>query len=559
MASATLADIRKSQGGISFGKTIFDASTQGSVTPTQITNILKNLGIKVPPGVVVTADVAQMLMAGGSFVSNVEAGASLSQCLVPATGAINSALSLLEFTGLLDPNSPAAQLAQLGVDTALVVASGGLNVLADVALVIDVFKGIFFGTDTRPQVIAQCKAAAAKAAIAIANTRFSNEAKASAKSFSEYQTGKINIFDLLEQIAASDPDQFFNFWPDFKAWLPVSQMSITRGATGIAHHGGFCGVGRSDDVITEYYTTPSWPTLKTDLLTLENVFLEKYILGPFYPYIIIQSLVPSSLANYGFPKVDGTTARISSEPPVYSRISLSDLTAFSLVGGFNWISPSFDLTNYMELYGITPHQLGYDLETILRSSMSASSLLVKVSPGLTINGIEAFTQGQAEQNELANNSEYIISKACSADEIGDIHTVLSLPGVKNILRLWGMMPSFPSGNYNLNNHPYYTDQTPNGYRNIQNYLAAISLADMFKNQIVGNTLNAFGTFNQLNQFFPTSQAQIETQHKNIQMRYVSRVMNTLARDNIASFFGTTSSKLKLVKPTKVGGLAKVIA
>lgn len=560
-----LGRVRQSSAGVTLGRKIFDPAEQTTLQPTQITHILKQLGVNIPPGVAVTADVAQIIMAGGALSSAISQSKNLNAFIQPSVSILSSALDIFEVTGLLDPNSPEAQIATFGLDAALVVSSGGLNVFADIAFVFDLFKGIFMAEDTRARIINEVRFKSQSSLRNWYNSRQADEQKAAASAFSDYHNGKLSVFEYIAKVADVAPDQFLGYFPDFKGFVPVMTLQHCVSVTEKAHYGGFLGIGRT--YVDE--TSKSCTSIQNTLVQsqtpaqqhalFENVFYQKYFEVPFAPYIKLAGMSHDDVDYYGYPpnaQKNLGVVPLAKGRSVYPRISPMDLAVFSLMPPYaSFIHDDFDITQVFLKYSLTPDDLGYSL---IKDQMAAGrwgGYLPSESPGLTINGIQAFSDPQVstyDQKVAEWNPDTKL--ALQYDEAHDAKNLFKIPNAKNTVTEWGILPYLPSSSPELQqgNYANMDLKDPMGYRNIQNFWSAISTLEKISNDpfFKGTSFQAYTNF------FP-SRSDLEKRHQTIQTKAVGRMLNEMARANVATYFGLKdSSKLKF-KNTKPGQLVAV--
>jgi hypothetical protein len=221
---------------------LFTQDIQRTLTSPQIVSLMTAAGINVPKGAIIAADTAQLIVAGGAFAEAVDDADAIGDLLNPGAGVIQATTRLLEVCGLMDAKDPAAQVLNLGVQACLVLAAGGLNVLADIGFVITLIGDIFFAPDTRAQMQALSKQEAQKWDAQYINAVFQASKKQAAVNFALYQSGKLSLFQYIDAIAQESPELFYEYFPKLGAFLPPASIQQTTTTAGNeAHHGGFAG------------------------------------------------------------------------------------------------------------------------------------------------------------------------------------------------------------------------------------------------------------------------------------------------------------------------------
>jgi len=550
VADKTLNEVaknfRKTQAGATLGKIIFSGGS--GITPASISSLLRASGIPVPKEVTIGLDSAQLLLAGGTFIGAASKASSIGALITPSLSAVSAVTNLLGSIGLLDPDSPAAHILNFGTSAALVISSGGLNILADIAFVINLI-GELFNTDNRPEKRAQYKAEAGQALSNWFKGIVKKESAAAAESFAAFQNKQISPFQMLGQIAEAAPNIFFNYFPDMRGFVPSIMQDYTATQSGWAHHGGFLGIGRTYEMLHESATiTVEREKYKYDPRLYAQFFLDRYVRGPFEPYRIISCMGPDTMRVWGFPP-KARAARLANphKMPVWPRIRLIDLAAFSMLPPyFQFLHDDFDVRKVLASLGLTPFELGY---TSLFSQQLYSDLGregVKSGGGITVNGLSLYTTAQKSRNDAIDAHQSDMQKAIALDRAGDIEGLLKIPVASAIIAEWGVLPYFPESAESMLPQDYkdVPMTSPVGYRNIRNYWGAIAVME---NIIRPDPFFLPQDLASIDLYFPKLET-LDSRLRDIQLRAYSKYMNAQARQNIAGFFGANPDTMKLSAP-----------
>lgn len=568
---------RGTAAGVKLGKSLFSPGGP-NLNPSQIASLLRAAGVDVPPSVQVTADVAQIVVSGGAFLSSVEAGAKISAIAAPAASVMGAALDLMEVTGLLDPRSPGAQIAKIGIDTALVVATGGLNVLADIALVVDLIGAIF--TDTRPQAMAQAKAAAYRDADQWWRKTISTEAQAAAASFTDYHSGKKSLFQYIGAIAESSPELFYNYFPKFSAFIPpvFVQKTFTESREGKQ------GLFNSKQT---YSVTLAYETILLNRAQLQDAFIQHFVDEPMRPYRGIQSVLnsPSMLRQFGYPAgCEKLGVRPTPSGPI-PRLSLVDYCILSLLPPyFEEIRPDYDIRRSLLSASLTPADFGISVfEDQFAEHYRSDKGKLNPQPALTINGVDYFTPSQVKTRDEVYANDLELQTYQDMDLRGDIRGLLSKKAPSQMIAEMGVMPEPPPGTWgNLSavfNPTLNAPPPPPGqvrisahpadvmvdfstyvkWRNIRNLWSLIGLVDSFKKDpfFQATSVRISSVHGQSRMGDVPTVEQLEARHRQLQWLAVARGMNDQARRNVASFFGAPVDKVRIV-PGAPGQLARAV-
>lgn len=412
-----------------------DAMTTAELTQN-IRGLLLASGIQVPQTALIGLDGAQMILAGGVFVDDIAAGATIFQAANPLALTISGTVSLLADVGLLDPQF--ADFASLGVNAVMAIASGGANILADIGAVIaliNVTKDLghdFFGNSDA------AKAGAMSALHSAVHNIMSPEVSNAVNQIADFNRGTQNPFDMIGAIALDSPDLFANFFPDLAVMFPTwMTVTVTATTTSI---GWF-----SDKSDTEIST---FKRLITNKEQVESVLINKYLAAPMQDYF--RDAMPSR------------------------NISLKSLSILSMIlsstpGGDVLMDLNFDIIAAMRSLGITPAILGddwlfkggfshtknfgadFDPDSELPYTpltLRPANVVVGSSSGVVINGLETESAEQKADRDYAKNLKEFQYNMMLSDQLGDIDTLCNNPEGLALLKEWAKITVIPTWNAN---------------------------------------------------------------------------------------------------------------
>jgi hypothetical protein len=191
--------------------------------------ILSVAGVKLPEGVEISISAAQMVLAGGVFVTSVVDGARLAQTVGNASNAVAAVAGLLNELGVIDRTL--GNFAALGANVAMVIASGGANILADIGAVLaliavagDVQRGFFGDAD-------MAKSLALRTLSSSVRGYVGNQINFAASQANLYMAGRLNFFDFVGNVALQSPLAFPGYFPELATYFP-SWMTIEFTARG---------------------------------------------------------------------------------------------------------------------------------------------------------------------------------------------------------------------------------------------------------------------------------------------------------------------------------------
>lgn len=535
---------RASSQGLKLGRALFDPNVQFKLSPTQITNLLRDIGVDIPSEVGTTLAAGQMIMSGGAFVNSISQGKDILQITQLGLSSTNQALAVLGALGIIDNNTVFGRTVSLATNAAAVISSGGLNILADIAFICDLISNIVFPIDERPQVSQMLKQMNYQAANQWWQDRQKPQSAARLKLIGDYQAGKISMFEFVGEFALQSPDTFSNYFPEYGIFLPPVAMKACWTARQDANYGGFLFIGRKTEEVIEEFCL-DYKTIFATKNLLNNVFLRKYVTDPLSPYIFLAGMTKSYVEQFGF-HPDGKIKKHLD--PIYPRIGANLLALLSVITKqFDYIPDDFDIVPVLRNIRMTPYQLNFPF--LFRQSMTETDHYLKndVLPraAVTFNGVDLrIDRSQASRKNKIIRDRYTAEKIEALDKAGDIEGLLKIPEAKAIIQEWGVLPYLDPKIEEL--MPIYkvTDKTNIvNYRNIQNYFSACSIIKfMLKDSWLAdqNFQNQVSQFNQ----YVTSAEDLEKWHTDLQFAITAKYLNVMARENVASFFKTTQTNVE---------------
>lgn len=570
-----------------FAKKIFSAgnskysTAQGALSVTQgMRTAFALAGITLPKGAVITLDMAQMILAGGVFVDDVQKGASIAQCATPATIAVSGAVDLLSQVGLLDKQW--ADFASLGINAALAISSYGTDVLADIGTVLALIKVV---GDLKTDFGGSAKAAKADAVsnlVAYVHSIFDPEIAYAASQISLYNQGQLNPFDLIANIALNSPDEFKDFFPDLASYFPNWANELITSTT--VNSGLF-----SSKTDVEKFTFIRLITTKQQV---ENVLIKKYIVDPMQQYAKDQisstciSLKALSVLSMLLATATGQAVQIGFDFNVVTACIMLGVTPSIL--GDDWVFEGGK--SHLEVFGDADFDPNSMLPyTPLTLPEAGNTLSIG---GLVINGKPQISAADQKILNYRNNLKNFQYAMYSADKNGDMDSLAQNPEGMALLKEWatiqitptwdstsreplgmqakpgvmpisvqpwfdyafaqtvGRPPPQPVQPTNLvgtriQNDPTIKVGDVNQYIDYVQKNYTIDLSNYWKSLQVLNTMKASNLFKDDPQEFDVwgDLQEIQDLFKSVYSFVLAKNINIAAQNNVASYIGTTSDKL----------------
>lgn len=256
-------NLRRSNAGIKLGRQLFDPSYQNNLSANQIANLLRDIGLPIGNSERITVASAQLIVSGGAFVDNVGKSATLQSVVAPAKAVLDGAIGLLTELGLMKRSDPAARgLSFLG-SAAMVAASGGLNIVANIAFLFEL-AGFIFEQDKPVDMIKFRHDLLLQSAEKLKATlirRIDAQAETASQLFGNYQSGQISVFQMLGGVAQSAPDLFLKYFPEFGAFIPYTAERLCESTSKVVYAPASEGTDIRFRAIYEGIDNGSWPWL----------------------------------------------------------------------------------------------------------------------------------------------------------------------------------------------------------------------------------------------------------------------------------------------------------
>lgn len=586
MATPTASNpaFRKTAAATKLGKALFSKNSQTKITPAQITNLLRLSGVNVPPSVVVTADVAQIIMAGGMIASNVNRAAAIRSYGAPTALAIQAALELLTVCGLADAESPMIQMLKYGAEVAAVVSSMGTNVVADLSLALDTYQQVskstrgkslgalefftvgiglsavdeaIFGSgrikDLSKELQGEADLRARNKVLTAYQAAQQAQVSDAGAALLDYQAGRISIFSFMGHLAEQEPLVFYNYFPQLKVFLPPHflQLSVTNRIQFDQTGGIFNLASKHYDIrggYTQTFETSAQYSRDQIIQAIINYFLKDSNiynmisgLNGFVPVMKLDNIRPET------------------------RISMADIACLSMFPPYFEKIDSLNLVPILSRLGLTPHDLGYefveDMKTNFHIFPEVKNVIAQ-TPALTWNGVNYFSDYQRGVQEVLKKKQLLIDQLVEWDMNGDIQNLGSnstgLAMVKKWSDAWGQVSD------ELKKSIAELGETPNlakmqlnleAAKNIKNFFSFMSIANLMKDDsYISSTVRSKREINDRISYMTGSAQSLDDRMREIQTLSLGRLMNAKAIKNIFSFFDVPVK----MGPIREGQLAYVI-
>lgn len=515
---------------------------------------MKALGVNIPDGVMIAVDVAQVYASGAALSSAIDAYEGIDNVKNVAgagTATVGAALALGQQLGWIDANSDAAQILKVGVDVALIISSGGLNIAAWISLVMD-FIGFSEGNKAKAAMLAQ------QGLMNQIQARFTPQAQVAAATFKQFQESQnlgftdpnyLSIFGMVGKIAEVAPDLWPQYFPNF-GWAPTTIWTLSSNSSSRTWYGE-TATDHADYTFTAFTRLP-----------------KSEIQDVIYRGLILPYLAPYKTMN-----------------DAYQATNKASITTLSILGalqGFDRLEPGHDYAQNMRAACLSPLDFGDAVfQNWLDDYAKANKNVLKSNP-IQISGKGV---AQVKSDFILNN----LKGLSALDNAGRMDILASIPAVQPYLK---EMFSFPelnpatgqiagsnldkqmiaqikgstaflgNGKFGSVNrdpreqiHASLTDQINAGkWRSTKNYFACLAMIDQLRHDTWFSdwiTNGSFGNTDFQSYGFLHTIAQVDQLARSIQLKTFLRSANTLALNNIAGFFETTPNKLIKI-PAKDG-------
>ncbi len=526
-------NLKKTALGVRFTKTLF--TNPASLSPKTILNVMQTLGVKIPDGVLLTAEVAQVLVSGQAVVSGIQAGKSAAdlnaQTNTTAAG-IKALSSIAEQQEWLDADS--ASIIRIGTDIALIVGSGGTNVQAWVSLALNLMA-----VDQQKQGLADYRAIIN--AQDLYRARVSPQAGILASTFKDYQEKKISIYGVIAKMAVETPD----LWPQvIKPDSPLvsafpSLMMLPTYTTSVQGFGTSEIGGNYPWPAKGRYIIARWEAAKTiEFTTIGNGFTKEIAAEYFF-----ESLLRPWIASY---------AIANNEIVSRGNMSMANIAALSFMA--NPEGEISDKEDYVKLLigsCLTPYDFG---DSILKN-ISQQFVEAGYKGQDTRFREQGVSYGTSKANQVFNayekDREIMRRKLEMVQQNEDIVELVQYPYIYQKLQSYMDFEevSFekdPTLGGRIAQQFNSTDTR--AWRKLHNYIAVMQMIDAFrKDSYLASTRFA----QQLAPFMP-SVDDFSAKVEHINFLSTMRSVNRLSLSNVAGFLDVAPDQLVKVNKNEQG-------
>lgn len=536
-------NLKRTAVGVKFAKRLFTEPT--TLSPRTITQVLQALGADIPTDLLITAEVAQVIISGQAIATGYNAldAARSAKEIASATNDIKSATnataagvrtltSIGERQGAIDADS--ASVIRIGVSVGCLIASVGTDVASWISLATEL-------ASIGPTKQGLADYYAIINAQEIYKARMTPQTKILSETFKDYQEKNISIYGVIAKMAVETPDlwpQVINqdspivqAFPDLMMLPVVENFSVGRGTAEISGEWPWPASGR--------YIIDRWESRREiSFQTLGKSFNKETSAEYFFETLIRPWVACYSIAN------DEIVTR--------GNMSMSSIAALSyLVNPNGEIS---DTTDYVKLLlgsCLTPYDFG---DEILKDI--STQFLNDYYKGQDTSFKEsAISYGLTDKNKFfsqyQNDNEIMRRKLEFVKQSDDITELVQYPYIYKKLQSYMdfQKTSFekdPSYGGKLN--AKFDSKNVRAWRKLHNYIAVMHMIDQFRtDSYLKNTRFA----GQLLPFMPSVDF---FQEKVERLNYLStaRSVNMLALNNIAGFIGTDPKNLKKINASEQG-------
>ncbi len=346
-------NLKRTALGVKFAKRLFTEPT--SLSPRTITGVLQALGADIPKEVLITAEVAQVIISGQAIATGYNAldtartakeAASATSDIKSATNAtaagIRTLTSLAEREGAIDADT--ASIARIGVSVGMIIASCGTDVASWVSLGLELAS-----IGPTKQGLADYQAIIN--AQDIYKARMTPQTVILSQTFKDYQEKKISIYGVIAKMAVETPDlwpQVINqnspiveAFPSLMMLPVVENFAVGRGTAEIAGDWPWPASGR--------YIIDRWESRREiSFQTLGKSFNKETSAEYFFETLIRPWVACYSIAN------DEIVTR--------GNMSMSNIAALSyLVNPQGEISDTSDYVKFLLGSCLTPYDFGDEI------------------------------------------------------------------------------------------------------------------------------------------------------------------------------------------------------
>ena len=525
-------NLRRTNLGINFGRALF-SNGNFKLSPQTIAKTLRTLGLNIPPGAVIALDAAQVITSGAALYTaeqTYQGFSDINSVLNASADTIGAVVQLGLAAGWFDKNNQYVQMAEVGSDLYMIYASGGMDVLAYVSLAMQLCS---FG--------AQNQANATQLAQSNVTDMYKQyigpQYTAAAQVFQQYQQsqtmpdgtpGKLTVFGYMGEMAKAAPTLFPTFFPK-AGWMPSTTIKFQSNTTSRTWYGDSAG-GNAELYVKTLYTMS---TQQIGTLIFNNM--------------ILPTLYPFKLADTYFTK--------------QGNVRLFTVALLSSLSGLRKIGKGYDLSAYLKQAYLTPYDFGETFfQDYLKNAQSSDAGLITSSAlsgsgGFNFQGgLDARTSQQKSFDLVAKNKDFF----SQADVLGKIDVLMSEPSIQTKMRqafTFGPIP-YDQAVTTWNETPESTmdgrasvivagtaSAEGNSWRDMPNFFGTMGFVSMVMNDPFFRDQTDLVPY--LKKTFPylANIPAFSYIHSQLHLKQVLRSVNSMAKVNIANFFGTTTDKL----------------
>lgn len=507
-------NLKKTSLGIRFGRQLF--TDPDSLRPTTIVSVLRALGANIPREAQITADLAQMLVAGQAVARSYDEGKSLAEIAKPSAATVALGVKVLTDIGWIeDKDGSVATTIQLGAAIACLIGSSGLDwqswvSLASMAYLNRAANGV------------EAQQIALKSIAGAVQTRLTQEQAAFGENFKLWQSGKIGLLGWIAKNALEAPivsiqgirdnEEIRKKFPflDLDA-LPVVDKTWTAHAKvsdSFMGMGDFNGESRTETYSLkglQYLTDPDEARRYVYFL-----LIEPHIYG--YQY-----------ANEYF------------KDRAFSLESAAIL--YCLGANIGYLMPDLNFGKSLSDLRLSPSELGENVIQTSVDPLAPDPIGVFRDAAIRFNGQAVFSA--TKQSDYSKSRREILK----ADLSGDTDFLYQFSEVRERVKLFTQYPMIPD-NFQMaidrGGQVVQVREKWQGWRKIQGFVAALQYLELVKNDPYffnweNEMLKRYDFMGNL----PNFKAKVEQLSK---LSLVRRI-NSQALGNVAYFLNTTPDKL----------------
>lgn len=490
-------NLKKTSLGLKFANRLF--TRPDSLTISQITTTLKVLGLKLPDGVEVAADLAQIISSGAAAYEAYQTADDIGAVANPTAGTMKLYAKFAEEQGWMDDDT--AMLVSIGANTAMIIGSGGADVKAWIGLAMDLGKSALKSE-------MEAKQMAAKGVMNWYKGRISEESQNFVSALGALQKGEVGIFGFLSLAATKGTLIYESAVIKNPAFEKVREM-----LPGL----NFLPIGsftvQSEASSTTFYGDTKSANYKLKLQGLSSGKL---------------NLSPSEAMEFIF--------HFAVKP--YLQGYYDAEFKFSREG-------KASIFNAALLMGLEQSFLfGENIAPLLLKHLVSPS---EIGEGNIILSMQNIAKSNAIVSSIGQTNDFDLTKAqlIQADQMGRIDLLMR---DRDAIAKINQAFSYPKTPFQAN---VYGDAFKlQDWRNINNFLSVMDFMDLIYSDPLYKKLRP-EVITQYESFLPRSAVWQEKLQK-LNTLSMTRKVNVLARSNVAYFLNTSPDKVKKISPPLVG-------